>query len=40
MPVWVATHLAHATLVVAHFHLIRLANQVIYDVHRRPPKEP
>ena len=31
----VATHLAHATLVVDHFHLIRLANQVIDDVRRR-----
>ena len=31
----VTTHLAHATLVVDHFHLIRLANQVIDDVRRR-----
>jgi transposase len=31
----VATHLARATLVIDHFHLIRLANQVIDDVRRR-----
>jgi transposase len=31
----VGTHLGHATLVVDHFHVIRLANRVIDDVRRR-----
>lgn len=31
----VATHLAHAVLVVDHFHVIQLANRVIDDVRRR-----
>lgn len=30
-----ATHLAHAVLVVDHFHVIQLANRVIDDVRRR-----
>ena len=35
----VGVHLGHATLVVDHFHVIRLANAVIDDVRRRVQQE-